>query len=61
LQARIIHIAEAYNDMTSARSYRNTFSAEEAVLELQKNAGLQFDPGLIKLFIEKLLGKRSAH
>jgi len=61
LQARIIHIAEAYNDMTSARSYRNTLSAEDAVLELQKNAGLQFDPQLTKLFIEDVLGKSSAH
>jgi len=61
LQARIIHIAEAYNDMTSARSYQNTLSAEEAVVELQKNAGLQFDPELIKVFIEKVLAKGSDH
>jgi len=61
LQARIIHIAEAYNDMTSARSYRNTLSIKEAVIELQKNAGFQFDPELIKVFIEKILGKDSDH
>lgn len=57
LQSRIIHIAETYNDMTSVRSYRSTLSAEEAIVELQKNAGFQFDPELIKVFIEDVLGK----
>jgi len=61
LQARIIHIAEAYNDMTSAKNYRKTLSAEEAVVEMQKNAGSQFDPKLIAVFIEKVLGKRASH
>jgi len=61
LQARIIYIAEAYNDMTSVRSYRRTFSTEEAIVELQKNAGLQFDPELITVFIQDVLGKGSDH
>ena len=60
LQARIIHIAEAYNDMTSIRNYRgNTLSAKEAIVELQKNAGLQFDPELVTIFIREVLGKDS--
>ena len=60
LQARIIHIAEAYNDMTSIRNYRgNTLSAKEAIMELQKNAGLQFDPELVTIFIREVLGKDS--
>lgn len=55
LQSRIIHIAEAYDDMTSARIFRSPLSAEEVIAELQKNAGLQFDPELITIFIEKVL------
>lgn len=56
LQSRIIHIAEAYDDMTSARTSRSPLSAEEVIAELQKNSGLQFDPELITMFIEKVLG-----
>lgn len=55
LQARIIHIAAAYNDMTSPRNYRNALSSEEAIIELQRNSGLQFDPELTTIFIQKIL------
>lgn len=55
LQARIIHIVEAYNEMISPRTYRKTLSMKEVIAELQKNAGLQFDPKLIKLFLTKVL------
>lgn len=51
-QSRIINIADAYDAMTSERSYRSTLSEEAAIEELQKNAGTQFDPELVKVFIE---------
>ena len=56
-ESRIIAIAEAYDAMTSKRSYRSTLPDEVALEELQKNAGIQFDPKLVSVFIEKVLGK----
>lgn len=55
LQSRIISIADAYDVMTTKRSYRKTLSKEEAIDEIAKNAGVQFDPDMARLFIEKVL------
>ena len=52
--ARILAIVDSFAAMTSKRSYRRQFSAEEAVLELAANAGSQFDPILVRKFIEAL-------
>lgn len=57
LQSRIIAVAEAYDHMTSERSYRIALSEAVALQKLQKNAGSQFDPELIKVFIEQILEK----
>ncbi|WFD11896.1 HD domain-containing phosphohydrolase [Tepidibacter hydrothermalis] len=57
LQSRIITIADSYDAMISQRSYRNALSEEVAIEELKINAGLQFDPELIKVFITKVLNK----
>lgn len=54
-QARIIAVADAYDAMTSERSYRNALPKEVAIEELQKNSGIQFDPKVIKVFIDKVL------
>jgi len=58
LEARILAIADAFSAMVSARLYRPPMSYQEALLELKKEAGKQFDPELVKAFvttIEKLL------
>ncbi|HHW40040.1 MAG TPA: HD-GYP domain-containing protein [Syntrophomonadaceae bacterium] len=52
LGARIISIADAYDAMTSNRPYRRAFTHEQAVVELIRNAGKQFDPYLIMRFLE---------
>lgn len=57
LQSRIIAIADSYDAMTSERSYRSALSEEVAIGELKLNAGTQFDPELIDVFIEKVLDK----
>jgi len=55
--SRIISIADAYDAMTSERSYRSALTEEVAIAQLKKNAGIQFDPGLVSIFIEKVLDK----
>ena len=55
-KARIIAVADAYDAMTCERPYRKTFSREDAVEEIKKCAGTQFDPDVAKVFVEKVLG-----
>ena len=57
IQARIITLADSYDVMKSERSYCNNRSDNEAVIEIKKCAGAQFDPNLSKLFVEKILKK----
>jgi len=54
-QSRIIAIADAYDAMTSRRSYGSVLPEQLAIKELQKNAYIQFDPELIEVFIGKVL------
>jgi putative nucleotidyltransferase with HDIG domain len=51
LFARIVHVADAYDAMTSARPYRSALSHEEAIRELKKHAGTQFDPEIVQVFL----------
>ncbi len=55
LQSRMISIVDAYDAMTSERTYRKAVTSREAAKEIKKCAGAQFDPELAKLFIEKVL------
>ncbi|WP_243135723.1 HD domain-containing phosphohydrolase [Acetobacterium tundrae] len=57
LESRIIAIADAYDAMTSERSYRSKMPAEAVLKELQENAGIQFDPELVSVFIDNFLKK----
>jgi len=54
LECRILAIADAYDAMTNDRPYRKALTHEAALIELKSNAGKQFDPYLVNLFIEKL-------
>lgn len=55
LGARAILICDAYNAMTEGRPYRAPMSSEEAVEELRRGAGTQFDPELVRTFAEKVV------
>ncbi len=50
--ARIIAVADAYHAMTNTRRYRTALSREQAVEELVKNRGTQFDPEVVDAFIK---------
>jgi putative nucleotidyltransferase with HDIG domain len=52
--ARIIMCCDAFNAMTTDRSYRRALSAANAVAELRRNAGTQFDPVVVEALIERL-------
>lgn len=52
LPCRILAIADAYDAMTSDRPYRKAMTREEAMAELRRCAGTQFDPELVEKFIE---------
>jgi putative nucleotidyltransferase with HDIG domain len=51
LCARITHVADAYDAMTSARSYRSALDHEAAIRELKRCAGTQFDPEIVKALL----------
>jgi len=52
--ARIIAVADAYHAMTNTRRYRKALSREEAIEELQRNRGSQFDPEVIDAFVRTM-------
>lgn len=53
LGARILNLADAYEAMTSARSYRKVpMSKEEAIQEVKNNSGKQFDPKIVEVFLK---------
>lgn len=55
--ARIITVADSYDAMTSERSYRKGISEDEAINEIKRCSGTQFDPNIAKVFVEKVLGR----
>ena len=52
--ARILTIADSYDTITSDRSYKKGRTAEEALSELERCAGTQFDPHLIAAFVRAM-------
>ena len=54
LGARIIFVADAYDAMTSDRVYRQRLSDEDAMAELVRCAGSQFDPDVVTAFASEL-------
>ncbi|HOO44783.1 MAG TPA: response regulator [Deltaproteobacteria bacterium] len=52
--SRIISLADAFDAMTSDRPYRKGMTVEMAIEEIRRCKGIQFDPELADIFIEKI-------
>jgi diguanylate cyclase (GGDEF)-like protein len=55
LAARILFVADAYDAMTSERVYGERLTQAEALAELERCAGTQFDPAVVRALAEELL------
>jgi len=55
LMARIVSIADAYDAMTSYRPYKKSHTKNEALEEIIKYSGTQFDPELVKIFTNSVI------
>ena len=54
LNARIVHVADVYDAITSDRSYRKAMSVERVLELLESGSGTQFDPNVIEVFLSVL-------
>jgi putative nucleotidyltransferase with HDIG domain len=52
IEARLLGVADAFDAMISRRAYRPALSVEQALVELERCAGSQFDPELARTFVE---------
>ena len=54
LEARIICVADSFSAMTAERPYRGRMSLEDACRELERCAGTQFDPEVVRIFVDEV-------
>ncbi|MEI6100220.1 MAG: HD domain-containing phosphohydrolase [Eubacteriales bacterium] len=55
LLSRVLAVTDSYDAMTQDRPYRKAMTREAAVAEIQKNAGKQFDPNIVQIFVKDIL------
>ena len=60
LICRILAPVDAFDAMTNDRVYRKAMSTEEALLELERNSGIQFDPIITKILIKAIETEKEA-
>jgi len=56
LGARIVCVADAYDTMTRPRVFRDAITPPEALLELERCSGTQFDPAVVNAFRRIIAG-----
>ena len=54
IEARIICVADSFSAMTAERPYRPRMTLEDACAELERCAGTQFDPQVVRVFVEEV-------
>jgi two-component system, cell cycle response regulator len=59
LGSRIVAVCDAYDAMTSERPYRESLMPAEAIQELERCSGTQFDPAVVEIFSEVLASTRT--
>jgi diguanylate cyclase (GGDEF)-like protein len=52
LESRVLHVADAFEAMTSSRIYREALPVEEALRRIEASSGEQFDPEIAKLMVD---------
>jgi HD-GYP domain-containing protein (c-di-GMP phosphodiesterase class II) len=57
LEARIMSVVDVFDAMTHDRAYRKALSREETIAELERGAGTQFDPAVVKAFLALVKGQ----
>ena len=57
LEARIIAIPDAFDAMTSARPHRRMIPLQDVLTELEQCQGTQFDPRVLKVFLDEKIYK----
>ena len=58
IETRIVAVADAFDAMTSQRSYRRALNAKAAVAELKRCSGTQFDSRIVDVLINQVLGNQ---
>jgi len=59
LNARIIAVADAFDFLRSDLSFRKPFSLDDTLAEIQSGAGVQFDPGVVDVFVNVMRERSS--
>ncbi len=55
LQARIVHVVDAFAAMNSTRSYRKALSVENARVQIELHSGSMFDPTLVDILFRQVI------
>lgn len=58
MEARIVHVADSFDAMTTTRSYRGALPLQAAIDEIRRNSGTQFDPEVAAMFLNMIADGR---